>query len=82
MEYLGELKTAFGAAAGVVIGMLIGALIYQTKKLNASELAHHVTKDQHATALQMINEKVTGALLASAANVAQFTELLRGKNSQ
>jgi hypothetical protein len=78
MDWLGELKPVFGGAAAIVIGLLISALIYQTRKLNASEEAHHKTRSDHATALGAINEKVTAALLANATNGAQFTELLRG----
>lgn len=82
MEWLEQLKAAFGAGAAVLISMLITAVVYQSKKLNASELAHHLTKDQHGEALKQINEKTTAALLASAEKMAQFTELLRAKSSQ
>ncbi len=81
MEWLAQLDKAFGAAAAVVIGLLISALVYQTKRLNAESDAHHKTRESNATALQAVNERVTAALLANAASTAQFTELLRQRGT-
>lgn len=82
MEWFAQLDKAFGAAAAVVIGLVISALVYQTKRLTGEQEAHTKTRDAYAAALQAINEKITAALLANAANVAQFTELLRQRGPQ
>lgn len=82
MEWFAQLDKAFGAAAAVVIGLVITALIFVAKLLNAERDAHAKTRDSFAAALTQINEKVTAALLANATNVAQFTELLRQKGPQ
>lgn len=82
MTWLEQLGPVFGPAAAVVISMLIMALLYQSKRLSAEQDAHHLTRKEHATALERINDKVTAALLANAMNTAQMTELLRSKSSQ
>lgn len=79
MEWFAQLDKAFGAAAAVVIGMLVSAIIFVVKQWNGEREAHNRTRDAYAVALQAINEKNTAALLANATNVAQFTELLRQK---
>lgn len=82
MDWFAQLDKAFGAAAAVVIGFVVSALIYQTRRLSAEQDAHNQTRMKFADALQAVNEKVTAALLANASNVAQFTELLRQRGQQ
>lgn len=76
-EWFNELKAVFGAAAAVTIGLLIIAVVYQSRKLTKEQEAHHLTRDAHAKALEAINDKVTNALVNGALNTAQLTELVR-----
>lgn len=84
MEWLTQLDKAFGAAAAVVIGMLISALVWVVKQWRAEQLAHILTLKENGLALTAVNKESTAALLADATAKVQIVEVLRTlrKNSE